>query len=341
VISVVVQFTEVNDDMQVNKTSYSILWSYYRYRLPDTLLLLIPISALISTLATFGIMTRNNETVAMKAAGISQYRMSASVLLIAMLLSLITYNISENVLPYSKIKYDEVRRKIKNLKPQTLQQKGRQFLFGRPKESNINRIYYFYQYDEGARSFQKISFYDYDPEKMILLQRLSAESADWNEEFGGWTFHKGWFQKFGNPGIMTEVFEHRIYPLDETPEYFKRTWQTPDQMSYEELKNLISELKMKGFDPVYEQVRLFWKIAYAIVTFVVVLIGIPFSFRMDNRGSLSGIFISLVIILIYYPMTNVLKNLGYSGVLPPLLAAWGGNLLVMILSMILMLRMRT
>jgi LPS export ABC transporter permease LptG len=340
-ISVVVQFTEINDDINKNNISYSILWNYYRYRLPDTMLLLIPISALVATLATFGVMTKNNETVAMKAAGISQYRMAVPVLAIALLLSVVTFNISEKVLPESKIKYDEVKRKIKKQPPQTLEQIGRQFLFGKAQISKLNRIYYFYQYDESNYRFSKISFYDYDPVTMKLAQRLSAESAYWDEEFHGWTFQNGWVQKFMYPGIMTEVFENRIYQLDENPEYFKRTWQTPDQMNYEELRKLIGELKMKGFDPVYEQVRLFWKLAYAIVTFVVVIVGIPFSFRVDNKGSLSGIFISLVIILVYYPMTNVLKNLGYSGVLPPLLAAWGGNLLFIFLSLFLMFKMRT
>jgi LPS export ABC transporter permease LptG len=340
-ISVIVQFTEINDDIHKNNVSYSILWNYYKYRLPDTLLLLIPISSLVATLATFGIMTRNNETVAVKAAGISQYRMAVPVLAIALLLSVVTFNISEKVLPQSKVKYDEVKRKIKNLKPQTLEQMGRQFLFGKAQISNLNRIYYFYQYDESDYRFSKISFYDYDPATMKLMQRLSAESAYWDEEFQGWTFQNGWVQKFTYPGIMTEEFENRIYQLDETPEYFKRAWQTPDQMSYGELRKLIAELKMKGFDPVYEQVRLSWKLAYAIVTFVVVIVGIPFSFRLDNRGSLSGIFISLVIVLVYYPMTNVLKHLGYSGVLPPLLAAWGGNLLFIFLSLFLIFKMRT
>jgi len=340
-ISVIVQFTEINDDIHKNNVSYSILWNYYKYRLPDTLLLLIPISSLVATLATFGIMTRNNETVAVKAAGISQYRMAVPVLAMALLLSVVTFNISEKVLPQSKVKYDEVKRKIKNLKPQTLEQMGRQFLFGKAQMSNLNRIYYFYQYNESDYRFSKISFYDYDPATMKLMQRLSAESAYWDEEFQGWTFQNGWVQKFTYPGIMTEEFENRIYQLDETPEYFKRAWQTPDQMSYGELRKLIAELKMKGFDPVYEQVRLSWKLAYAIVTFVVVIVGIPFSFRLDNRGSLSGIFISLVIVLVYYPMTNVLKHLGYSGVLPPLLAAWGGNLLFIFLSLFLIFKMRT
>jgi LPS export ABC transporter permease LptG len=340
-ISVIVQFTEINDDINKNNISYSILWNYYKYRLPDTLLLIIPISALVATLATFGIMTRNNETVAMKAAGISQYRMAVPVLAIALLLSAVTFNISEKVLPESKIKYDEVTRKIKKKQPQTLEQIGRQFLFGKAQISNLNRIYYFYQYDESDYKFSKISFYDYDPVTMKLAQRLSADSAYWDEEFQGWTFQNGWVQKFMYPGIMTEVFENRIYQLDENPEYFKRTWQTPDQMNYEELRKLIAELRMKGFDPVVEQVRLYWKIAYAIVTFVVVIVGIPFSFRMDNKGSLSGIFISLVIVLVYYPMTNVLKHLGYSGVLPPLLAAWGGNLLFIFLSLFLIFKMRT
>jgi LPS export ABC transporter permease LptG len=341
VISIIVQFTEINDDINKNNVSYSILWNYYKYRLPDTMLLLIPISALVATLATFGIMTRNNETTAIKAAGISQYRMALPILAVALLLSIITFNISEKVLPQSKIKYTNVERKIKNKKPQTLEQIGRQFLFGRAQMSDLNRIYYFYQYDEKDYKFSKISYYDYNPIEMRLVQRLSADSATWNEEYQGWTFQNGWVQKFNYPGISTEVFENRLFKLDETPEYFKRTWQTPDQMSYKELKNLVSELRMKGFDPVYEQVRLFWKIAYAIVTFVVVLVGIPFSFRLDNRGSLSGIFISLVIVLVYYPTTNVLKSLGVSGVLPPLLAAWGGNIIFILLSLFLMFRMRT
>ncbi len=341
VITVIAEFSEINDEFQNNNKSYSLLWDYYKYRMPNTLRLLIPISALVATLATFGIMSRNNETIAMKASGISQYRMSASIVMMAAVLSLVTYNISEKVLPYSQVKFEEVDRKIRNKETQTFEQIGRQFLFGKPKEMNVQRIFYFYQYNERERKFKKISFYDYNPETMKLTQRLMAERADWDPEFNGWTFRKGSVQKFTKSGFMTEAFENRIYRLDETPEYFKKNWQEPEQMSYEQLQSHIKELKMKGYDPIYEQVRLHWKLAYAIITFVIVMIGIPFSFRMDNKGSLSGIFISLVIIIVFYPMTNVMRQLGYSGVLPPLIAAWGANVFFLLLSFVFMLRMKT
>jgi lipopolysaccharide export system permease protein len=259
----------------------------------------------------------------------------------ALFLSLITFTLSENVLPYSKIKYDEVRRKIQKLKPQTMEQHGRQFLFGQPRSDDLSRIYYFYQYNEKDQAFSKISYYDYDPINMRLVKRLSSEGAIWDQEFKGWEFHNGWIQIFNYPGISTEQFVSRIIKLEEEPEYFKRSWHTPDQMSYAELKDLISELRLKGYDPVYEQVQLFWKLAYAVVTLIVVLLGLPFSFSFTNKGSLAGIFISLVIVVIYYPLSNVFKHLGYSAVLPPLMAAWGVNLLFILIALVMFVRMRT
>ncbi|MBN2135464.1 MAG: LptF/LptG family permease [Acidobacteria bacterium] len=341
IISMIIQFTEINDDFQAKKSSYTLLWDYYKYRLPSTMLMLIPISSLIATLATFGVLSRNNETIAMKAAGVSQYRMALSIIVLAIIFSGITYNINENVIPQSKIKFDEVERKIKKLETQTIEQPRRQFLFGESKGDNVSRIYYFYRYNEQEKTFDDISYYDYNRETMTLVQRLAAKSSEWEDHYKGWLFRDGWIQKYTPQGFMTEEFQNRIQRLDETPDYFKKTWRRPDQMDYQELKKLISEIKSKGLDPVYEQVNLHWKMAYALVTFVVVMIGIPFSFRMDNKGSLAGIFIALVIILIFYPMTNIFRHLGYSGVLPPTLAAWAGNLIFVLVGLIFLTRMRT
>ena len=58
-----------------------------------------------------------------------------------------------------------------------------------------------------------------------------------------------------------------------------------------------------------------------------VLLGIPFAYRAGRRGTMVGLGISILLVLIYYAFFALLTALGNSGYLPALLSAWGPNVL--------------
>jgi lipopolysaccharide export LptBFGC system permease protein LptF len=79
----------------------------YVYFIPQLIFWGFPVAALIATVFTIGSMTRHQEITAAKAGGVSFYRLTAPLILMAALLSIIAVGIGE-VVPITNIKRAEV-----------------------------------------------------------------------------------------------------------------------------------------------------------------------------------------------------------------------------------------
>ena len=72
-----------------------------------------------------------------------------------------------------------------------------------------------------------------------------------------------------------------------------------------------------------------------------VLIAIPFSFLMGNRGALFGIGIAVGISMIYWGVLGIASSVGATGVFSPLLSAFFPLVLFTAISAVLFLKIRT
>ncbi|NCB00708.1 MAG: YjgP/YjgQ family permease [Spirochaetia bacterium] len=73
--------------------------------MPQILLYTIPFSTLSAASMVIGDLSANNETLALRAAGISLLKMFRSIIIGAMLLSLTTFIIADFLIPYSNVKF--------------------------------------------------------------------------------------------------------------------------------------------------------------------------------------------------------------------------------------------
>jgi lipopolysaccharide export LptBFGC system permease protein LptF len=115
----------------------------------------------------------------------------------------------------------------------------------------------------------------------------------------------------------------------------------PDQMSLARLKEQIRSLEDSGYDTTRLQVSYFAKLAHPLTPLVMALLGLPFAFRIGRRGSLYGIGVALLLVIVYWATFAVFNALGLETLLPPAIAAWAPNILYSLLGLYLLLYVRT
>ena len=71
--------------------AFHTILTYYRFLLFGIINYTLPISVLVSTLVTFGILSKNNEVTAFKAHGVSLYRIALPVIGMAAAISVLAY----------------------------------------------------------------------------------------------------------------------------------------------------------------------------------------------------------------------------------------------------------
>ena len=334
---VIVTLFELLPDIVQNSASFGVVASYFFYLLPQILCWVIPLAVLVAVLVNLGTLTKANETLAVKAGAISLYRLSAPLLLTGLVLSTGIYVMQDFLLPYTNQRQDEFRNQIKGRPPQTYRDPLRKWMAG-----SDNRIYYYNYFDPVQNSFPGISVFEFDPDSFSLLRWTFAEEARWNGQ--SWAFLKGWTASIDGSGQMDayDSFEQFAYSqMSDDPDYFKKEVLTASQMNYPELNRYIDDLSRSGFDVSGLTVDLYRKLSFPLVSVIMVIIAIPFSFTTGRRGSFYGIGISIVIGISYWAAFELFDKLGGINQLSPVIAAWFPNLIFGFSGFWLLLKVRT
>jgi LPS export ABC transporter permease LptG/LPS export ABC transporter permease LptF len=347
VLLVVFSFFELIGDIVRNQTPFIIVGEYLVNLVPYIVYTVTPLCSLLAVLITFGNLNRTSELTAMKATGISLYRVVTPVFVVAAIIGAALFAFDQSYLPEANRRQQELRAEIKHKPAQTFLNPDRQWISGPTDKSGAPaRIFYYqaFQYlDPEHSTFDKLTVFEFDPHTFTLVRRIFASTVHWDPSVNRWIFDNGWQRTFNGETIASyQPFTVATFPeIAEQPAYFKKEDKPSDEMSYGELSNYIADLKQSGFDTVLFRVQLDSKIAYPVITLVMAVLAVPFALTMGKHGSRAGIAIAIGFAIGYWIVSGIFSSLGDVNKLPPLLAAWSPDLLFGIAGSYLLLRTPT
>lgn len=337
-IFVIFDFFQILGDVVRNHIPALVVFNYYRYLLPQVIYLMLPLAVLVATLINFGLLTKTNQLTAIRSAGISIYRASLPILIVAAFLSVGMYLLGDYTLPESNQRQDALRNQIKGKPPQTYYRPDRQWIFGQSAQ-----IFNYRFFDPDRNVFAGLSVFEFDAKTLRMKRRIYASRAFWEAPIRGWVLENGWVRDL-NGDRVTDYMPFSVAKFDELteePAYFKKEVKASAQMSALELKRYINELAQSGFDVVRLSVQFYRKFSFPLIAFVVTLIGIPFSLSMGRKGAISGIAVSIGIAIVYWSVSSLFEAMGNLSQLPPIVAAWSPDVLFGLGGVYLLLRVRT
>lgn len=340
---VVFTFFELMGDIVRNQTPFIIVGEYLINLIPFIVDAVTPLCSLLAVLITFGALNRSSELTAMKATGISLYRVVAPVLVVAAILAGALFAFDESYLPEANRRQEELRAVIKNKPAQTFLLPGRQFISGTNDNADgLARIFYYVAFDPDRRVFDDLTVFEFDRKNFTLERRIYAKTARWDPAVNDWIFENGWQRTFNGSSIAYAPFTVQTFPeIREQPGYFTKEDKPSDEMSYSELDKYIADLRQSGFDTVKLRVQLANKLAVPAITLVMAIIAVPFAVSMSKRGGLAGIAIAIGVAICYWVVAGTFSSMGNISTLPPLLAAWSPDLLFTFAGSYLLLRTPT
>jgi LPS export ABC transporter permease LptF/LPS export ABC transporter permease LptG len=335
-IFVIVTFFEGIDNIYEHDKPLLLFFEFLRYRIPEFIHFILPITALTTTLLCLGLLTKFNEITAMKACGISLYRIIIPVLFMGVLVSLFSFYLQENILPYANKKAEKIWGEINDRPPRSYSYLDRRWVLSKEK----NRIYHYNYFDPQKFVFSRLTIYDFDPSTWSFKRRIYAEKGNLGD--GQLFLENCWFRDFVD-GQLVKFERKEKMELREVEErgYFLKEWEVPEQLSYGELKDYIEDIEEKGFETVRFKIDLALKLSFPMACLIMTLIGIPFAFSMGKRGTLVGIGLSIAIAMVYWGTIGVFKGFGNLSYLNVFLAAWGPCLIFGLIGLYFLFTLRT
>lgn len=342
-LMLVFTFFELVGDIIRNHIPLTTVGAYLINLTPSMLYMIAPLAVLIAVLVTFGVLNRNSEIVAMKATGISLYRLVVPILSIAAILSVSLFLFDDFYLPQANRRQEALRSTIKGRPPQTFLHPEQKWIFGQSHPGESSHIFYYRFFDPDRNEFANMSIFEFDPKTFDMTRRIFAARVFWDENAGVWRFQKGWVRDFqGANQTAFQEFDSTKFPeITEQPNYFKKESLQSQEMNFGQLQRYIRDLRQSGFDTMRLRVALWHKMAYPLISIVMAMLAIPFALSMGRRGSLSGIAVAIGIALAYWVADGLFGAMGNVNYLPAPLAAWSSDILFGLAGGYLLLRTPT
>jgi LPS export ABC transporter permease LptG/LPS export ABC transporter permease LptF len=342
-LMLVFTFFELVGDILRNHIALTTVGLYLMNLTPSMLYTIAPLAVLISVLVTFGVLNRNSEIIAMKATGISLYRLVIPIVAIAATLAVSLFLFDEFYLPQANRRQEALRSTIKGRPPQTFLHPEQKWIFGQPRTGEPGRIFYYQFFDHDREEFANLSVFEFDPSTFSISRRIFAARVYWDADTDSWVFQNGWVRDFegANQEGFREFKNTNFSEIHEEPGYFsKESWQS-QEMNFEQLQRYIRDLRQSGFDTMRLRVALWHKLAYPLIAIVMAMLAIPFALSMGRRGSISGIAVAIGVALAYWVIDGLFGAMGNVNYLPAPLAAWSSDILFGLTGGYLLLRTPT
>jgi LPS export ABC transporter permease LptG len=343
-------FMDLADKLFRGSATTGMLLQYFYFMTPQFVYYVIPMSALVATLVTIGMMTKNSELVVMKACGVSLYRAASPLVIFALAASAVLFGLQEWVLAYSNRDADRLNRVIRGYPQQAFGLLNRQWIIAQNGD-----IYHFDFFDPSRNRFTRLSMYHLDEHAWRLGALTSARSVDLvrgpvedGRAAPAWRAQDGWVRQLTvsrrrnaeRTSVKYEPFVERDLAL-EPPAYFKTEEPDADRMTYFQLRSYIDMLRASGFNAVPYMVQLQRKVAFPLVTLVMTLLAVPFAVTTGRRGAMYGVGVGIVLAIFYWLTMSVFAAVGAGGWISPMLAAWAPNILFGAAAVYMLLTVRT
>ncbi len=313
---VVLFFQKVNVFIRYQAPFY-LVFEYLLFKIPEvTFQWTLPYAVLLATLLTLGAFSRHSEITALKAGGISLYRITLPLFLVALIISFFSFLGNEYLVPFA----NQTTRylldvKVRKEKPVTFFKNYKIWYRSGPRIFNIQLL------DPEKKTLKGFTLYQFNEQFRCVL-RVDAREVHWVN--GKWRLYSGAIRELASDNSLnTTMFKEMDFPMSETWESFRKIERDPDEISYTELRTYIQKIQASGYDATRYLVNLYSKLSYPLLNLIMVLIGIPFALKTSRSGGVAlSIGMSVLIGLVYGIIFYLFVSFGKSGVLPPLLSSW-------------------
>jgi lipopolysaccharide export system permease protein len=331
VIYITVDTFEEIDNFIDHEAQIHDIVRYYIYSIPFILTYVIPVSLLLGTVFSMGIMARRNEITALVASGVSLLRVAAPILVVSVLVSCFSAYFNDVVVANANRQKDDIMHyDIEDHERSSPEVKENFHYLG-----EAGFVYLASTYDQRTRSLYDVVVQQFD--NNTLKYRIDALEAAW--ENGTWVFYNGFKRSFGESGETVETFESLAVPeIRETPADFAKEEIDRENMKYGELRRYVERVRRSGGAVEKYLVDLYFKLSFPFAGSIFVLIGIAFASGKRKQSIASGFGVTLVVSFMYYGVLRVGQTLGHNGVIPPLLAAQLGNIIFLVIGVALVYR---
>lgn len=314
-IFIVIDFSEKSDDFtDQGATVEQIFEQYYLNYVPEMTRLVIPVAVFIACLILTGQMSDRFEIVALKAAGVSLYRLLIPYLVFAFIAAALISYLDGFVIPHTnakRLKFEHEYLRKDN------QQVDRDNIYRQESPNTLVRVNY---YDAQDTMGYQIDIYKFQGDS--IMSTLHARRMKWLQKKQRWQLVDAKVQQYNKRGFKTVELGTQDTTLNIYPRDMARTTSDIYQLTYPEAHNYIQSIKRSGAGGLsLPEIQFYGRLTYPFSIIVVTFIGFAIASVRRRGGKGVHIAVGLTISFLYLAFMKIIEPFGSSGEINPLFAA--------------------
>ncbi len=336
-IFIVVNMLEQLDDFIDKGLTGAQVALYYIYFIPDITRLLIPVALLLASLYAIGRLAQLNELTAMKASGVSLYRLLRPLLIAAVVISAADVYFDAWVVPRAnRLKFSFERQ---TLNRQVIAGIQDNLVFRDSPTTFIDIV----TYESGRSKAHTVTIARFDTNDAThMVERIDAAMMEFDSTRRVWVLTKGMRRVFRQGGDSARGFEKLdLATLRATPSDLRSRQTRTDEMNFVELGDFLERERRTGRNISTAEVAYYDKLAFPFASFIVVLFGAALASERRRSGLAVQVGIALGVAFTYLALSRIVQTIGAETNMHPAIIAWFTNILFLIAGIINVLRVRT
>jgi lipopolysaccharide export system permease protein len=303
------------------------------FMIPWLLSFTFPMASLTSVILTFGRFSSDGELTAMRASGISLYRIAFPILMVGAIISAATFILNDQISSNASYASRKVIKEI-GLKNPTAYLEAGTFIRGFEN-------YVIFIYDVKGNKFKNIRIYQPQegkptrtivaesgeintfPEKNLLELKLFNGTSEEPSPTDPENFYKLNFRTYYMTIDLSRILKK---------EYIAKKMR---EMTMKELRTEIKKDIIQKIDPMPAFVEAYKKINMSIASFVLILVGIPLGIRAHRSEKSIGFGISLILFAIYWGLFLGGIAIALRGTMSPSLGVSLSNIVFFVVGVII------
>jgi lipopolysaccharide export system permease protein len=320
-------YDNFRDLLEVGASLRDMLY-YYATLMPSYLSVVLPLSLLLSLLYVLGKLHRNNEIIAIRAAGLNIFGTTRVLWLAGLFFCGVSLMLNARVVPWS---VETSRRLLESFQYRAESKKAPTGVLGLVTSVSFanqraNRMWYMNRYSRFTGTAYGVTVSELDRQRRERT-RIMAREAHYDAARHAWVFNDGremWFDVEAGELMRSVAFTEKVIPhFNEDPELMLLIDRKPSQLSFFELQRIVDYFSAESDPKLYRYaVRYYTLLADTLGPLIILAIAIPFAVSGVRVSPAVGVSKSIGLFFVYYVLSTLSTILGGNGYMDPLWAAW-------------------
>lgn len=323
VVGLDVFFTLIGQIEDVGEGGYTLLkmLATVVLTIPNGMYELFPVAALLGSLIGMGMLASNSELIAMRASGLSIWRIVLSVMQAGVIMLLVAVLLGEFIAPVAERTAQQLRVSATEARVSFMGNRG---LWVRYEKLFINA-----RQVVSDDALGDVTVYEFDDEAKL---KVATRAAFARYRKGQWVMRNVQRSEFGKDSVTVSHAEKLTQDSLLTPELLGIVVLKPENMSARDISQFIGYLEDNGLNTLQYQYAFLSRFVTPLSALVMLFVSVPFVF--GGLRSVSGgqrIFIGTLVGFGFYIVSQIAGQMGRVYELNPLLATLAPSVIFLLI----------